>query len=68
MEDSETLELAEIIVGKSRDGETALFNMRFVKGQFLEEHYANDNTEFLPTKQVVYDSKVEPNRSEDIPF
>jgi replicative DNA helicase len=73
MEDSETLELAEIIVGKSRDGETALFNMRFVKGQFLEEHYANDNTEFLPTKEtvfdsVVYDSKVEPNRSEDIPF
>lgn len=67
MESTEAVELAEIIIGKSRDGETALFNMRFVKGQFLDEHYANDNTEFTPTKEP-YDPKVEPNRNDDIPF
>jgi replicative DNA helicase len=67
----EDIEKTEVLIGKSRDGETGLFEMKFVKGQFFDID-TNDNIDsetFAPTK--AYNGAIPTDRqnsNDDIPF
>jgi len=71
MESTYEIQKSEVIIGKSRDGETGLFEMKFVKGQFFDID-TNENTDsetFAPTK--AYNGAIPTDRqsnNDDIPF
>jgi hypothetical protein len=70
MTNKEDIEKSEVIIGKSRDGETGLFEMKFVKGQFFDIDTNNTDSEtFAPPK--AYNGAIPTDRqnsNDDIPF